>query len=192
MNPSHTITSTTPEKRSPPSTLPTKCTGLFLRRVYTSRVNSLPLISSSPTDSKPDTRPPITKRGAVIHFAHDRKLHQMLGLGIDVGADIKQDRDAAFGVRKWRGQSHAIHRFQRAQQKSATVMTAPVFPALTRPSALASRTRRDGHVHGAVFLSAKRLRGMIVHGDHFAGGHYLNRQVGSRMLGQFGCAGQFA
>src|SRR5262249_8698098 len=32
------------------------------------------------------------------------------------------------------------------------------------------------HVHGAVLLAAEGLRGVILHGNHLAGGHNLNRQ----------------
>jgi len=42
----------------------------------------------------------------------------MLGLRIYIGADIQENRDAAFGIRKGRGECHAIDRLQSAEQKS--------------------------------------------------------------------------
>ena len=61
-----------------------------------------------------DARAAISESGAVIDLAHDRELDEVLGLGIDVGADIEQDGDAALGVGERRGQSDAIDGFESA------------------------------------------------------------------------------
>src|ERR1700688_880586 len=133
---------------------------------------------------QPDSRPPVTKRRAVVHFTHHRELHQMLRLGIHVGANIEQNRDAAFGVRKRRGQCHPVHRFQRTQQKPRHGHDRAGISSTDQAIRLRLANQARRHMHGAVLLPAKRLRRMIIHGDHFAGGHDLNRQVGRGMLGE--------
>src|SRR5882724_8625954 len=98
--PSLTMTSTLPEKRSPPSTFPTKCTDLF----FTDREQA-------------HARTLAAKRRAVIDFAHHCKLHKMLRLRIHIRAHVQEHGDAALGVGKRSCQRDAIHRFQRSEQK---------------------------------------------------------------------------
>ncbi len=133
------------------------------------------------------TRPFVAKRGAIIDLAHHRKLDQMLRLRIHIRAHIEQHGNATLGVGKWRRQGHAIHGLQRPEQKlrhghhRAGVSRADHAVGFR----LAHQPRR--HVHRAVLLAAESLRRMIVHGDHFARRHDLDRQVGRGVLGQL-CA----
>ena len=61
--------------------------------------------------------------------------------------------------------------------KRATVITAPVFPALTSASALPSRTSRAATCRELSFLRRKACDGRIVHRDHVRGVHDFDRQV---------------
>ena len=61
--------------------------------------------------------------------------------------------------------------------KRATVITAPVLPALTSASAWPGAHQPRRHVRGTVFLRAKSLRGRVAHGDHFARRDHFDRQA---------------
>jgi len=68
------------------------------------------------------------------------------------------------------------------RQNFATVMTAPVFPALTMPSALASRTRRAATWTELSFFRRKSLSRMILHGDHVAAATISIGRLGAACL----------
>ena len=61
--------------------------------------------------------------------------------------------------------------------KRATVITAPVLPALTSASALPSRTRRAATCRELSFLRRKAWSRRIVHRDHVRGVHDFDRQA---------------
>src|SRR5467141_4501551 len=124
-----------------------------------------------------DARALAAKGRAVVDLSHHRELDQVLGFRIHVRTYIEQHGNAALGVRKRRGQGHAIHRLQRSEQKfrhshdRAGVSRAHHSVGLR----FAHQTRR--HVHRTVPLPPECLRGMIIHSDHFACRHDLDRQV---------------
>ena len=72
--------------------MPTKLTGAALSSWCASRVSSLPLLSSSPTDSRPTRGASHAERHARVGGAHDRELHEMLRPAFDGRAGIEQDR----------------------------------------------------------------------------------------------------
>jgi hypothetical protein len=122
-----------------PFDVPRKIQPETFRRLYASRVSSLPLVSSSPIDSKP-LWPPRAEDCPVVDFAHHRKLHQMRGLGIHVRADIEQYGRAALRSRKGAASATRSTEDSVPSPNRATAITAPVFPALTMASAWPART----------------------------------------------------
>jgi len=66
----------------------------------------------------------------------------VLGFESTFAADVEQHGNAALGVRKRRASATRSTDSSVPSKNFATVITAPVFPALTIPSAFASRTRR--------------------------------------------------
>src|SRR5260370_93393 len=66
----------------------------------------------------PDRRAAQAKGCTLITYSHDGELYEMLGLRIHVGADVEQDRNAAFGIWKRRGPRHAVPGLQRAKQEA--------------------------------------------------------------------------
>src|SRR5579872_543854 len=90
---------------------------LFQARVYLAR-EFIALDFFLADGQQADARAAVAECRPVIDFAHDRELHQMLRLGIDVGADIEQHGDAALGIRERRSERDAIDGFQSPEQKS--------------------------------------------------------------------------
>src|SRR6266571_1602719 len=131
-----------------------------------------------------DARPLASERRAVINLPHDGELHQVFRPRIHVGAHVQKHGDAAFGVRKRRRQRHAIHRLQRPKQKLRDGHHRTGIACADQPVGLrlAHQPRRD--VHGTILLPPKRLRRVILHGDHVARRHDFNRQVWRRVLRQ--------
>src|SRR5260370_31561422 len=139
------------------------------------------------TDGKQaDPRPAVTESRAEIDFAHHRELHQMLRLRVDVRANIEQNGYAALGVWKRSSQSHAVHRFQCAEEKLRHGHDRAGVPSADHAVGLGLAHQACRHVDRAILLAAKGLRRMIVHGDHVTSRHDLNRQVWRGVSGQLG------
>ena len=66
-----------------------------------------------------------------VEVAHDRELAQVLGLGVDVGADVEQ-HGAAAAVGEDRGQGRAVDARRCVPITIlAAIIAAPVLPAVT-------------------------------------------------------------
>ena len=138
-----------------------------------------------PDGKQPHARPPAAKGHAVVDLSHHGKLLEVLRLRIDIRAHIQQHAHSALGVRKGRRQRHAIHRRQRAQGKPRHGHHRAGVPGADHAVGLAVAHQPRGYVHRAVFLSPKRLRGVIFHRDHLVGRNDFDVRVRVRMLGQF-------
>src|SRR5437588_6601850 len=113
------------------------------------------------------TRAPVAKRGAVIHFTHHRKLHQMLRPRIHIRPHVQQHRNAASRVGKGRCQGHAVHGLKRAENELRRGHDRAGISGAEHAIGLAIMNQSRRHVHGAVLLSPESLRRVIVHGDHY-------------------------
>ena len=156
VKPSQTITSAWPAKTSGPSTLPTKLTGADLSSWCASRVSSLPLLSSAPTESRADARlgqPSATAR----RRPHDCELHEVMRPAFDSRARIEQHRRrprvgmiVASAGRSTPG--------SRPNAACAAITAAPVWPALNSASAGRSAHGLRGDADRGARLPAQRRR----------------------------------
>ena len=134
-----------------------------------------------------NTRAPASERRAVIHFAHHRKLQQMLGPGIHIRSHVQQHGNAAPGVGKGSSQRDAVYGLERPENELRRGHDRTRVSRADHAIGLALVNQACRHVHRAVFLAPKSLRRVIAHGDHLARWNNLNGQVRHRVLGEF-CA----
>ena len=113
----------------------------------------------------------------------------MLRLGVDIGAHVEQDGDAALGVGKRSGESDAVNGFEGAEQEARDGHDCSGISCADQAVGFGFADETCGDVHGAVFFSAEGLRGMIVHGDDFTGSDNLDGQTGDVVLGELGAQG---
>jgi len=87
----------------------------FLRRLCTSRVHSFGLAFFFADRKQSYTRALVLNVAPMVDLAHYCELHQMLRLGVHIGANVQQNGKPYFSVGKRRRQRDAIYRLQRSQ-----------------------------------------------------------------------------
>ena len=111
------------------------------RSSWASSRSSVPLVGSSPLDSSADARALDAEHGARERGAHEGELHEVLGPGLDVGADVEQ-QDRRAGDRHRQRERRAVDARARLMLNRPAASAAPVEPPDTSASARPSATAR--------------------------------------------------
>ena len=144
MNPSQTITSTFPRKTSRPFHVPARnSAAVCFSRLEASRVSSLPFISSSPIESNATRGLRTSENRPVVNLAHHRELLDLRRASNPRSRPRPESPKPSPSCSETRPPApddppKAVCR----STNRATVITAPVLPALTSASAFPSRTSR--------------------------------------------------
>jgi len=103
--------------------------------------------------------------GAEINFSHDGELLEVVGLAIDVGANIKHDGCGVGGGGEDGGQGGAVHSGQNAEDELCGDHCGAGVSGgdEARGGAVFYETETD--THGGVTLMLDGLRGFFIHAD---------------------------
>jgi hypothetical protein len=114
-------------------------------------------MASSPTLSKP-----------TVGSAHHRKLKQVFGRAVDIGAEVEHGGETVLAMRHHGGDGgavDAVHRLEHVARHGHQGAGVAGRDAGMR----ATLQLRDGHAHGGVALAAQRHFHRVVHVDDLAG-----------------------
>src|SRR5208337_4532498 len=139
-NPSQTMTSAFPLKMSRPSTLPMKWMGRALSRGSASRVSSLPLDSSSPMESRPTRGLAILKTLRAYISPITANCSRFCALQSTLAPTSRSTQGFPFEVGMGVAKAGRSTPGSAPSTIFAVAIAAPVFPAVTKPAALPSRT----------------------------------------------------
>ena len=94
---------------------------------------------------------------------------EIVGLAVDVCADIEQDAGISGGTGHWRGQGGAVDTGQRAQDHFGGGHGCAGVAGGDEAGGLALADQLEADAHGAVFLGADGVRGLLFHADALGG-----------------------
>ena len=129
--------------------------------------------------------------GAVINFAHDGELLDLLGLGIDVGADVQNDGDLFLHVGKSRSQRRAIDGGERAEHKARDGHDRSSVAHADQRFGVALFDQAGRDMRRTFLLAPEGVGRRIGHGDHFGGVDHLDGQAAQAMTRQLLLDGGF-
>ena len=136
------------------------------RSLWVSFTSGLPLVGSSPMDSRPTRGLGDAEAVAGVDGAHLGELHQPLGAALGVGAGVEQHRRrVAPGTGIGVAMAGRATPLMRPMRSSALAIVAPVLPALTMAEARPSRTASAARTSEESFMRAHARAGVGVHGD---------------------------
>ena len=135
------------------------CSGDALSSRCASRVSSLPLVSSSPIDSRPTRGRLDAERDPRVHAAHDGELQQMLRPALDAGADVEQHRRLPCVVGIVAASAGRSTPGSMPNAPCAAMTVAPVWPALNSAAASPRATQLGRDPDRRRRLAPQRRRG---------------------------------